>query len=91
MLPCHIHIIAKTNVIKYMLAKPMLIGRIWEMDSGIVRIHFSVCTSEGNQRASNCRLFSRALRVQGEIINILGTLEMANILIPPSKAILGRE
>ncbi|KAM2316645.1 hypothetical protein ACFX1S_000476 [Malus domestica] len=28
MLPCHIHIIAKTYVIKYMLSKPMLTGRI---------------------------------------------------------------
>ncbi|KAM1778999.1 hypothetical protein ACFX12_040426 [Malus domestica] len=27
-LPCHIHIIAKTDVIKYMLSKPMLTGRI---------------------------------------------------------------
>ena len=28
MLPCHIHIIAKTDVIEYMLSKPMLTGRI---------------------------------------------------------------
>ena len=28
MLPCHIHIIAKTDVIKNMLSKPMLTGRI---------------------------------------------------------------
>ena len=28
MLPYHIHIISKTDVIKYMLSKPMLIGRI---------------------------------------------------------------
>ncbi|CAN6715845.1 unnamed protein product [Malus baccata var. baccata] len=28
MLPCHFHIIAKTDVIKYMLSKPMLVGRI---------------------------------------------------------------
>ncbi|KAM1998360.1 hypothetical protein ACFX16_005908 [Malus domestica] len=28
MLPCHMHIIAKTDVIKYMLSKPMLTGRI---------------------------------------------------------------
>ncbi|KAM1875539.1 hypothetical protein FF1_042984 [Malus domestica] len=28
MLPCHVHIIAKTDVIKYMLSKPMLTGRI---------------------------------------------------------------
>ncbi|CAN6698561.1 unnamed protein product [Malus baccata var. baccata] len=28
MLPCHVHIIAKTDVIKYMLSKPMLAGRI---------------------------------------------------------------
>ena len=28
MLPCHIHIIARTDVVKYMLSKPMLTGRI---------------------------------------------------------------
>ncbi|KAM2822887.1 hypothetical protein COP1_038796 [Malus domestica] len=28
MLPCHVHIIAKTDVIKYMLSRPMLAGRI---------------------------------------------------------------
>ncbi|KAM2461449.1 hypothetical protein PS1_012424 [Malus domestica] len=28
MLPCHIHIIAKTDVTKYMLSKPMPTGRI---------------------------------------------------------------
>ncbi|KAM1117762.1 hypothetical protein ACFX19_008222 [Malus domestica] len=28
MLPCHVHIIAKIDVIKYMLSKPMLTGRI---------------------------------------------------------------
>nr|XP_028949231.1 uncharacterized protein LOC114821334 [Malus domestica] len=28
MLPCHVHIIAKTYVIKYMLSRPMLAGRI---------------------------------------------------------------
>ncbi|CAN6565789.1 unnamed protein product [Malus baccata var. baccata] len=28
MLPCHVHIIAKMDVVKYMLSKPMLAGRI---------------------------------------------------------------
>ncbi|CAN6687461.1 unnamed protein product [Malus baccata var. baccata] len=32
MLPCHVHIIAKTDVIKYMLSKPMLIGRIGTLE-----------------------------------------------------------
>ncbi|XP_070681774.1 uncharacterized protein [Malus domestica] len=40
MLPCHIHIIAKTNVCKYMLSKPMLTGMIGKWILGLSEFSF---------------------------------------------------
>ncbi|KAM1426464.1 hypothetical protein ACFXTO_019144 [Malus domestica] len=59
MLPCHIHIIAKTNVIKYMLSKPMLTGRIRKWILALFEFSFQYVP----QRPGNYRLLSRAPRV----------------------------
>ncbi|KAM1169160.1 hypothetical protein ACFX19_031518 [Malus domestica] len=40
MLPCHIQIIAKTDVIKYMLSKPMLIRRIGKWILALLEFSF---------------------------------------------------
>ena len=91
MLPCHIHIIAKTDVIKYMLSKPMLTGRIGKLILALSEFSFQYVP----QRAIKGQVIADFLvehqESQDELVNIPGTLEVANMWIPPSKASSGKE
>ncbi|KAM2920128.1 hypothetical protein COP2_042017 [Malus domestica] len=91
MLPCHIYIIAKTDVIKYMLAKPMLTGRIGKWILALSEFSFQYVLQRAVKGQAITDFLAEQQESQGEIINISGTLEVAHILIPPSKAISGRE
>ncbi|CAN6726791.1 unnamed protein product [Malus baccata var. baccata] len=79
MLPCHVHIIAKTDVIKYMLSKPMLAGRIGKWILALSEFSFQYVP----QRAVKCQAIADFLaehqEPQSEEINIPGSLEVANL------------
>ncbi|CAN6547007.1 unnamed protein product [Malus baccata var. baccata] len=75
MLPCHVHIIAKTDVIKYMLSKPMLTGRIGKAVKGQAIADFLTKHQES----------------QSEVINVPGSLEVTSVWIPPRKDVSGKE
>ncbi|KAM2281539.1 hypothetical protein ACFX1S_042128 [Malus domestica] len=91
MLPCHVHIIAKTDVIKYMLSKPMLTGRIGKWILALSEFSFQYVP----QRAVKGQVIADFLiehqESRDEIINIPGTLEVTNVWIPPGKGISGKE
>ncbi|KAM2383355.1 hypothetical protein ACFXTH_040919 [Malus domestica] len=90
-LPYHIHIIAKTDMIKYMLAKPMLTGRIRKWILALSEFIFQYVPQRAVKRQAIADFLAEHQESQREIINISGTLEVANILIPLSKAISGKE
>jgi len=91
MLHCHIHIIAKTDVIKYMLAKPMLTGRVGKWILALSKFSFQYVPQRAVKRQVIADFLAEHQESQEEIINILGTLKVVNILILPSKAISGRD
>ncbi|KAM1293732.1 hypothetical protein ACFX2H_013746 [Malus domestica] len=91
MLPCHIHIIAKTDVIKYMLSKPMLIGRIGKWILALSEFSFQYVPQRVVKGQAIADFLAEHQESQGEVINVSGTLEMAYLWIPPSKALSGRE
>ncbi|CAN6569845.1 unnamed protein product [Malus baccata var. baccata] len=52
MLPCHVHIIAKTDVIKYMLSKPMLTGMIGKWILALSEFSFQYVPQRAVKRQS---------------------------------------
>ena len=91
MLPCHIHIIAKTDVIKYMLSKPMLTGRIGKWILALSEFSFQYVPQKAIKGQAIVDFLAEHQESQDEIINIPGTLEVASMWIPPSKAFSGKE
>ncbi|KAM0976136.1 hypothetical protein ACFX2C_019080 [Malus domestica] len=81
----------KTDVIKYILAKPMLTGRIGKWILALSEFSFQYVPRRAVKGQAIADFLAEHQESQEEIINISGTLEVANILILPSKAILGRE
>ncbi|CAN6677874.1 unnamed protein product [Malus baccata var. baccata] len=91
MLPCHVHIIAKTDVIKYMLSKPMLTGRIGKWILALSEFSFQYVPQRVVKGQAIVDFLAEHQESQDKIINIPGTLEVTNVWIPPGKGISGRE
>ncbi|CAN6678263.1 unnamed protein product [Malus baccata var. baccata] len=91
MLPCHVHIIAKIDVIKYMLSKPMLTGRIGKWILALSEFSFQYVPQRVVKGQAIADFLAEHQESQDEIINIPGTLEVSSVWIPPSKDILGKE
>ncbi|KAM2517727.1 hypothetical protein PS1_032603 [Malus domestica] len=91
MLPCHVHIIAKTDVIKYMLSKPMLTGRIGKWILALLEFSFQYVPQRAVKGQAIADFLVEHQESQDEIINIPGTLEVTSVWIPPSKGVLGKE
>ncbi|KAM1720612.1 hypothetical protein ACFX12_022252 [Malus domestica] len=91
MLPCHVHIIAKTDVIKYMLSKLMLTKRIGKWIQALSEFSFQYVPQRAVKGQAIADLLAEHQESQDEIINIPGTLEVTSVWIPPSKGISGKE
>ncbi|XP_070677980.1 uncharacterized protein [Malus domestica] len=91
MLPCHVHIIAKTDVIKYMLSKPMLTGRIGKWILALSEFSFQYVPQMAVKGQAIADFLTEHQESRDEIINIPGTLEVTNVWIPPGKGISGKE
>ncbi|CAN6563557.1 unnamed protein product [Malus baccata var. baccata] len=91
MLPCHIHIIAKTDVIKYMLSKPMLTGRIGKWILALSEFSFQYVPQKAVKGQAIANFLTEHQESQSEVINIPGSLEVTSIWIPPRKDISGKE
>ncbi|KAM1945885.1 hypothetical protein ACFX13_000815 [Malus domestica] len=91
MLPCHVHIIAKTDVIKYMLSKPMLTGRIGKWIIALSEFSFQYVPQRAVKGQAIVDFLAEHQESQDEIINIPGTLEVTSVWIPPSKGVSGKE
>ncbi|KAM1011396.1 hypothetical protein ACFX2C_046739 [Malus domestica] len=91
MLPCHVHIIAKTDVIKYMLSKPMLTGRIGKWILALSEFNFQYIPQRAVKGQAIADFLAEHQESRDEIINIPGTMEVTNVWIPPGKGISGKE
>ncbi|KAM1872795.1 hypothetical protein ACFX13_006707 [Malus domestica] len=91
MLPCHVHIIAKTYVIKYMLSKPMLTGRNGMWILALSEFSFQYVPQKAVKGQAIANFLSEHQESRDEVINIPGTLEVTNVWIPSSQGISGRE
>ncbi|KAM1506331.1 hypothetical protein ACFXTO_002204 [Malus domestica] len=91
MLPCHVHIIAKTDVIKYMLSKPMLTGMIGKWILALSEFNFQYVPQRAVKGQAIADFLAEHQEYRDEIINIPGTLEVTNVWIPPGKGISGKE
>ncbi|CAN6721119.1 unnamed protein product [Malus baccata var. baccata] len=76
MLPCHVHIIAKTDVIKYMLSKPMLTGRIGKWILALSEFSFQYVPQRAVKGQAIADFLAEHQESQDEIINIPGTLKL---------------
>ncbi|KAM1895446.1 hypothetical protein ACFX13_044199 [Malus domestica] len=74
MLPCHVHIIAKTDVIKYMLSKPMLTGRIGKWILALSEFSFQYVPQRAVKGQAITDFLAEHQESRDEIINIPGTL-----------------
>ncbi|CAN6542153.1 unnamed protein product [Malus baccata var. baccata] len=91
MLPCHMHIIAKTDVIKYMLSKPMLTGRIGKWILALSEFSFQYVPQRAVKGQAIADFLVEHQESQDEIVNVPGILEVINVWIPPGKDISGKE
>ncbi|KAM1610377.1 hypothetical protein ACFXTN_020784 [Malus domestica] len=91
MLPCHIHIIAKTDVIKYMLSKPMLTGRIGRLIIALSEFSFQYVPQRAIKGQAIADFLAEHQESKEELVNIPGTLEVASLWILSSKAQSGNE
>ncbi|XP_048433367.1 uncharacterized protein LOC125473964 [Pyrus x bretschneideri] len=90
MLPCHIHIIAKTDVIKYMLSKPILTWRIGKWILTLSEFSFQYVPKKAIKGQAVADFLVEHQESQDEIINIPRTLEVASVWISSSKAFSGQ-
>ncbi|CAN6567189.1 unnamed protein product [Malus baccata var. baccata] len=91
MLPCHVHIIAKTDVIKYMLSKPMLAGRIGKWILALSEFSFQYVPQRAVKGQAIADFLTEHQESQSEVINIPGSLEVTSVWIPPRNDVSGKE
>ncbi|XP_050117640.1 uncharacterized protein LOC126595364 [Malus sylvestris] len=91
MLPCHVHIIAKTDVIKYMLSRPMLAGRIGKWILALSEFSFQYIPQRAVKGQAIADFLTEHQESQSEEINIPGSLEVANVWIPLRSDVSGKE
>ncbi|CAN6725686.1 unnamed protein product [Malus baccata var. baccata] len=86
MLPCHTPIIAKIDVIKYMLSKPMLIGRIGKWILALSELSFQHVPQRAIKGQAIADFFVEHQESQEEIIKKLSTSqELWSFWITPGK------
>ena len=90
MLPCNIHIIDKTDVITYMLSKPMLTGRIGKWILALSGFSFQYVPQRAVKGQAIADFLAEQQESKEELINIPGILKVASLWIPPSKAHSGK-
>ncbi|CAN6723345.1 unnamed protein product [Malus baccata var. baccata] len=91
MLPCHVHIIARTDVIKYMLSKPMLAGRIGKWILALSEFSFQYVPQRAVKGQAIADFLTEHQEPQSEVINIPGSLEITSVWIPPRSDVSGKE
>ncbi|KAM1231105.1 hypothetical protein TB2_041121 [Malus domestica] len=91
MLPCHVHIITKTDVIKYMLSKPMLTGRIGKWILALSEFSFQYVPQRAVKGQAIADFLTEHQESPSEVINIPGSLYVTSIWIPSREDILGKE
>ncbi|CAN6555140.1 unnamed protein product [Malus baccata var. baccata] len=91
MLPSHVHIIAKTDVIKYMLTKPMLTGRIGKWILALSEFSFQYVPQRAVKGQAIADFLAEHQKFQDEIVNIPRALEVVSVWIPPGNGILSKE
>ncbi|CAN6701118.1 unnamed protein product [Malus baccata var. baccata] len=91
MLPCHVHIIAKTDVIKYMLSKPMLAGRIRKWILALSEFSFQYVPQRAVKGQAIADFLTEHQESQSEVINIPGSLEVTSVWIPLRNDVSGKE
>ncbi|KAM1411305.1 hypothetical protein ACFXTO_024189 [Malus domestica] len=79
MLPCHVHIIAKTDVIKYMLSKPMLTGRIGKWILALSEFSVQYVPQWAVKGQAIADFLAEHQESQEEIVNVPGILEVINV------------
>ncbi|KAM1610003.1 hypothetical protein ACFXTN_020452 [Malus domestica] len=90
MMPCHTHIIAKTNVIKYM-SKPMLIRRFGKWILTLSEFSFQYVPQRVVNGQAIADFLTKHQELKEELINIPGTLEVASIWLPLIEGSSGKE
>ncbi|KAM1959334.1 hypothetical protein ACFX15_004620 [Malus domestica] len=78
MLPCHVHIIARTDVIKYMLSKPMLAGMIGKWILALSEFSFQYIPQRAVKGQAIADFLTEHQESPSEVINIPGSLEKAS-------------
>ncbi|KAM1863070.1 hypothetical protein ACFX14_003459 [Malus domestica] len=91
MLPCHVHIIAKTDVIKYMLSKPMLAGRIGKWILALSEFSFQYVPQRAVKGQAIADFLIEHQEPQSEVINIPGSLEVTSVWMPQRSDVSGKE
>nr|XP_028953488.1 uncharacterized protein LOC114822696 [Malus domestica] len=91
MLHCHVHIIAKTDVIKYMLSKPMLAGRIGTWILALSEFSFQYVPQRAIKGQAIADFLTEYQEPQNEVINIPGSLEVTSVWIPSRSDVSGEE
>ncbi|CAN6565784.1 unnamed protein product [Malus baccata var. baccata] len=91
MLPCHVHIIAKTDVIKYMLSKPMLAGIIGKWILALSEFSFQYVPQRAVKGQPIADFLTKHQEFQSEVINIPESLEVTSVWIPPRNDVSGKE
>ncbi|XP_068339047.1 uncharacterized protein [Pyrus communis] len=82
--------IAKTDVIKYMLSKPMLTEKIGKWILALSEYSFQYVPQRAIKGQAIADSFAEHQESQNEIVNIPGSLEVASVWIPPQKALSGK-
>ena len=90
MLPCHIHIITRTDVIKYILSKPMLTGRIGKWIIALSEFSFQYVPQIVIKGQAITDFLTEHQEPEDEFINILGTLKVASVWFPPREGSSGK-
>ena len=87
MLPCDIHIIAKRDIIKYMLSKPMLTRRIGKGILALSEFSFQYVPQRAIKGQEIADFLAEHQESQDELINNPETLEVVNLWIQLCKAL----
>ncbi|XP_028961400.1 uncharacterized protein [Malus domestica] len=90
-MPCYTHIIVKTDVIKYILSKPMLIGRIEKWILALSKFSFQYVSQKAVKGQAIADFLTVHQEPEEELINILETLKVASIWFPLREGNLGKE
>lgn len=86
MLPCHIRIIAKTDVIKYIMCKPILTGRIGKWILALLEFSFQYVLQRAVKGQVIANFLAEHQKPEEKLINISRTLKVSTLWILPNQA-----